>query len=116
MSDQETIILWRAPNRKCQDPAMELLEGFSPDNYPGPGLFLATFKAVAEEFSACYENGLQEIHLTGPVFQDLVNRGIIKPDCFFPKDQSWHVPEDQLVYFNEVLKLSIVARYIPRNP
>jgi hypothetical protein len=113
MDTSGEITLWRAPSQACADPEGEVKKGFDPGQYPGQGLYLALFKSVAEGFQRCYGNGLQEMHLSKDVFEELVRQGIIRPDSFYPEGQSWHVLPDCIAAFNEAMLQGSEGHYHP---
>lgn len=108
------VSLWKAPSPQCIDPIRELTEGFDAQQYPGEGVFFAGLLAIAQDFQRRYQNGLQEISLPGEVFKELIDRGVIVPDHYYPEEQSWHVPEVRLSEFNEVLRQAATGRYYPQ--
>jgi hypothetical protein len=111
--DEEEITLWRAPSAGCTDAALEIVEGYQAERYPGKGVYVASNRLVAEDFRRCYANGMQELHLPRPVFDRLVKAGIIQPDSYFPEGQSWHIPPDGVATFNEAIRLGNANVYHP---
>jgi hypothetical protein len=64
----------------------------------------------------CYGNGIQELHIPGPLFEALVLQGVIQPDGYYPVGQSWHVPPDGLTVFNAAIKQGTPNRFHPPSP
>ena len=100
---ENEVILWKAP-QPGRPAEREIIDGFDPQLYPGNGPYFATVKAIAVGFSNIYGNGLQEIHFSRAVFDDLVARGVIVADTFYDPNESYHVPAARLTEFNEAMK------------
>ena len=103
---ERMVSLWRAPTRQKSNPEQEVVDGFDLQEYPGAGVFFATFLPIAQDFQRCYENGLQEIRLPASVVQDLMDRGVLQPDVYYLEGQSWHVPQARLGEFNQAFRQS----------
>lgn len=115
MADDKDVILWRAPPSECKDPERELREGFDANAYPGDGPYFATYRKIAEEFRRCYDNGMQEIHLSPAVFEQLVAQGVMQPDGYYPDGESWHVPPHELARFNAAVRQGTGNRFLPEK-
>ena len=100
---ENEVILWKAPQlgRRAEQ---EIVDGFDPQQYPGNGPYFTTVKAIAEGFASIYGNGLQEIHFSRMVFDNLVARGVIVADTFYDPNESYCVPAARLTEFNEAMK------------
>src|SRR5712691_9228603 len=109
----EVVILWRAPSPSSKEPEREILEGFSPDAYPGNGPYFATEYSIADDWSNHYRKGLQQIHLAKGAFDRLVTEGVVVADGYYPKGQSWHVPNEELSRFNKALEQALLHLYQP---
>jgi hypothetical protein len=104
MAQPGEVTMWRAPTRLNPDPLGELQGGFDPANYPGPGLFFATYKPISESFQLHYGNGLQAFFMLETEFKRLVQKGVILPDTYYPSGQSWHVPAAGIPEFNAAMQ------------
>src|SRR5438093_441422 len=98
--DSDVVILWRAPSVFSRYPEREVVDGFSPSDYPGNGPYFATDLRIALDWAYHYRRGLQQIHLDRTLFDRLVNEGILAPDGYYGQGQSWHVPNEKLDRFN----------------
>ena len=109
---ENEVILWKAPqpSRRAEQ---EIVDGFDPQLYSGNGPYFTTVKAIAEGFASIYGNGLQEIHFSRAVFDDLVARGVIVADTFYDPNESYYVPAARLTEFNEAMKQ---GRYFYEKP
>jgi hypothetical protein len=58
---------------------------------------------------------MQEIYLPLALFADLVERGAIQPDGYYPGG-SFCVPPGKLAIFNEALKEGTANKYYPEEP
>jgi len=103
MANYDEVVLWKAA-QPGRDAAGELAKGFDPQLYPGKGPYFSPDRSLAESFQKHYQAGLQEIHLPQPVFEDLLSRGIILEDPFYPQGKSYHVPPSGLAEFNRAMR------------
>ncbi len=103
--ESAVVTLWKAPAPGRLGLADEVVNGFAPSRYPGNGPYFATDKTIALEFRSSYNNGLQEINIPRSVFDQLVQKGVIKVDGLYQRGRSWRVPPRGLGEFNEAIKL-----------
>src|ERR1700736_4491631 len=115
MAQTGEIALWRAPTPRCQSPLLEIQQGFDPAEYPGLGLFFATYRPVADGFQVHYRNGLQEYNMLKVEFDRLLQLHVIFPDTFYPTGQSWYAPPAGLVDFNKAVEQSSAGKYYPQS-
>jgi hypothetical protein len=108
------IAMWRAPTRRCGDPLGEVQNGFAAADYPGNGLYFATFKPIADSFQFHYRNGLQEFFMPQIEFDALVLKSVIMPDKLYPDGQCWYVPPVGLAEFNACTQLGSPGHYYPQ--
>lgn len=114
---EEIVTLWKAPQAKILNPAEQLQKGFSPVDYPLNGPYFALDKSLSvENFQPYkgYQNGLQEINILKSHFDDLLMRGIIKPDTYYEPGRSVHVPATGLHEFNRIIQLGPPNKYHPQ--
>jgi RHS repeat-associated protein len=95
------VTLWKAPRSGRTSAADEVVSGFDPKNYPGLGPFLSKTKEGATIWQRFYNNGLQEFRIPRSTYDNLVERGVIKPD-FYQAD-AVYVPAEGLEAFNRAL-------------
>jgi hypothetical protein len=114
VSAPDEVTLWKAP-QQGRDAIAEVTRGFEPAVYPGDGPFFALELQLAEQWRAVYRNGLQEIHVPRPLFEDLLRQGVIQPDTYYP-GRSCHVPPPGLVLFNQAILQGTPNAYHPEPP
>src|SRR5262249_25748098 len=97
----------------------EVAGNFDPARYPGEGgsgegVFFATHRPIAADLQGSYQNGMQEINIPRPVFNQLVQDGVILPDTYHPAGQSWHVPTNRIPDFNAAIRNGTNNTYHPQ--
>ena len=108
--------LYKAPLRGRSTAADEVVNGYSPANYPGNGPHFSSTRTLAEEFQFRYQNGLQEINIPSNRFDELVAEGIIQPDPEYSLGYSWFVPAENLPAFNQAIQTGGPNVYTPQLP
>jgi hypothetical protein len=116
VSPGDEVTLWRAVPPGCRDPVGEVGTGYAAADYPGNGPYFATDRQIADAFALCYGCGIQELHIPRVLFEELVKRGVIQPDGYYPPGQSWHVPPGGLADFNAAIQQGTPNRYHPPPP
>lgn len=112
----DEVALWRAPSPTCRDPAGEVIHGYAATEYPGNGPYFAADENIAKGFAACYGRGMQKLYVPRALFELLVQRGLMRPDGWYPAGQSWHVPPDGLAEFNAAIGQGTTNQYHPAGP
>ena len=109
--------MYKAPNSNVANPASQLTNGFDPAEYPGEGPFFSVNdSSIAEQFQQSYQNGLQKFTMPASTFNDLMERGIIQSDSYYPPGQSINVPAKGLEEFNEAIMQGSPNTYTPQPP
>jgi hypothetical protein len=110
----DELILWKAPQRG-RAAEREVVDGYDPAVYPGNGPYFTTKRTVAEDFQDSYANGMQQIHIPGDVFRELIDHGIIVPDPMYDQGVSYHVPSVGLAVFNAAMQRGTPNVYTPEE-
>ena len=80
--EEPTVTLWKAPAPERTGVVEEIQTGFSPERYPGYGLFVAQSRQIAIDAQRSYGNGVQEIRLPTAIFERLVRLGVLQKDPY----------------------------------
>ncbi len=107
---QDTVTLWKAPRPSNSNAAAEVVDGYSPNDYPGDGAFFSLDRSVAQKYQFHYQNGLQSIQMPRKVFEQMIKVGVIQND-FYERD-SVNIPASGLKQFNSQITS---GKYTPEN-
>lgn len=108
------VVLWKAP-QQGRDAAQEIADGFDPISYPNDGPYFTTDISIAEGFALLYQAGLQEIFILEGLFNELITRGVIRCDSYYPLGVSYHVPASGLGAFNHAIQQGSANQFHPEK-
>lgn len=106
------VSLYKAPRAGRTGVADEVVEGFSPDRYPGNGPYFTSDPRIAAEYMFNYRNGMQEIQIPRDLYDQMVSDGVIVRDL--RETASVHVPAEGLERFNEAMRKGPPNVYHPQ--